>query len=117
MQKGWKIILVISIIVNIAFTCTYFFKEESQIDSTEFIERIDSLESICDSLKRNRDTIEIRIRTIDKEIEVGRREYEETRNTIINNSINDDYLFFINYLESYRERLDSINNIYSAKGN
>ena len=43
-------------------------------------------------------------------VSCSRKEYEEKYIDILSNSTSDDYVFFTDYLERNKERLDSINN-------
>lgn len=116
MNKTFKIVFSISIIINLiliyVLTCKIEVKE---FDSSEYINKIDSLELIINQTNLERDSIKKEIDTIFIKIDNNKKDYEEVRNNIINNSISEDYLFFTKYLESNKERFDSINNINSTK--
>ena len=45
-----------------------------------------------------------------KNVVIIEKEYEEKYIDILSNSTSDDYVFFTDYLERNKERLDSINN-------
>lgn len=110
MQKAWKIILAISLTTNLLLGYILYSRQNTlSPNPDEFIERIDSLELELNVLREQKDSIRVRIDTTFVEIATNTKKYEEARYTIINNSVIDDYIFFTEYLESNRERLDSIN--------
>ena len=71
----------------------------------------DSLQSKVDTLIVIKDSIQHRIDTINVTIKEVYDQYEENFSTIINNDVNEDYIFFCNYIELHRTRFDSINNL------
>lgn len=79
-------------------------------DSGEFINKIDSLESKIDSIRTLKDSVEVRIDTVTKIIEKNTIKYEESRNTILTNTTDENYLFFCNYIERNKARLSSYSN-------
>lgn len=76
----------------------------------EFIEKIDSLDSKIDSIYVVRDSICEKIDTVYVKLEDNNKQYEENFNRVINNDANEDYVFFLGYINSNRARLDSISN-------
>lgn len=92
-----------------------FYKEVYKNDSIDevnpekFINKIDSLELIVDSLSIKKEIIEKEIDTVYIEIHNNNLKYEENYNTILDNDVNEDYKFFSNYIEQYKSRFDSIN--------
>lgn len=111
MSKGWKIILFISLAVNLALG--YFLYSKSapvSLDSEQYVAKIDSLESELTFIQEHRDKVKEEIDTVYVQLQNVDKEYVETRNRVIANSLDDDYCFFIEYLERNRARLDSINN-------
>lgn len=118
MQKVWKVILVLSIATNLVLGFILFDKPHmNPTDSKVYVKKIDSLESVIDSLGIRRDSIKGKIDTVRIYLDKVNASYEEDRSVIINNSVIDDYLFFSEYLERNKARLDSINNSSTAKGN
>lgn len=118
MQKVWKVILVLSIATNLVLGFILLDKPHmNPTDSKVYIKKIDSLESVIDSLGIKRDSIKEEIDTVRIYLDKVNAGYEEDRSVIINNSVSDDYLFFSEYLERNKTRLDSINNSSTAKGN
>lgn len=118
MQKVWKVILILSIATNLVLGFILLDKPSMySTDSKVYIKKIDSLESVIDSLGIRRDSIKGEIDTIRIYLDKVNTNYEEDRSVIINNSVSDDYLFFSEYLERNKARLDSINNSSTAKGN
>lgn len=113
MQKIKDALLIISIIINIFLA--YKIYSKSVISSKEPIVEVDSLELI--TIENERDSISKEIDTVFIQLKVTEKEYEEKYNNILSNSTNDDYIFFTDYLERNRERLDSINNSLSIKEN
>lgn len=75
----------------------------------EYLNRINTLESIVDSLESRKVYIDHKIDTVEIIIEKINGQYKEDYNTIINNTPTEDYLFFVEYIKCNRERLDSIN--------
>lgn len=118
MQKVWKVILSISLVANIGFGIIVFKPEhKEELDPREYTSKIDSLGSVISSISNKRDSIREVIDTVYADLSKTEKEYEEVRDIIISNSTSDDYIFFTEYLERNRERLDSINNLKSTQGN
>ena len=115
MRKAEKVILVFLIFTSLALGYI-IFKPEKQVQTPNYSERIDSLESELSSIKSKRDSIAGRIDTTVIKIEQNEKSYKETISNIVNNTTSDDYIFFINYLKWNRERFDSINNSDSTEG-
>lgn len=109
MWEAEKVILAIFIFISLALGYIVF-KSEKQVQTPDYSERIDSLESELSSIKNKRDSIAGKIDTTVIKIEQNEKSYKETISNIINNTTSDDYIFFINYLKWNRERFDSINN-------
>lgn len=109
MNKNWVIAILAVVIILL---CCYFFSKPTIpiSDSTEYIEKIDSLESEIDSLYKVRDSITEVIDTVYVKLNDINQKHEETVNTIINNTSSEDYCFFINYINRNRSRLDSMYN-------
>lgn len=107
-----KIILVILWIVITILYCYFFRKCQVDIQTIpeESIEKIDSLGSKIDSIYIVKDSICEKIDTIYVKLEDNNKQYEENFSRVINNDANEDYVFFLNYINSNRERLDSIGN-------
>lgn len=121
MQKVSKIILAISVIANIIFAILYFKPiklGKPEYNSKEYLDKIDSLESVLHVISNRKDSIQDIIDTVYINLNKNEKDYEEIRDIIINNSIDDDYIFFSNYLQKNRARLDSISNILkTTQGN
>lgn len=111
MQKAWKIILILSIVINfiLGFILINMPKEE-EYDFDVYIEKINSLELELSSLKQVRDSVRNLIDTVFIKISDNEKDYEETHNIILSNNVTEDYLFFTEYLRQNKLRLDSINN-------
>lgn len=71
--------------------------------------RIDSIYLIKDSLVQEIDTIYY-------QLEENNSKYEEDLSTIISNTVSEDYVFFRDYINANRSRLDSIQtDLYNLK--
>lgn len=102
MQKAGKIILIISLLANIILGYIVYNKpKERDFDPSVYISKIDSLELEISFLNLSRSSLEDRIDTVFVELKVNNDKYKETYNTIINNTVNDDYIFFSEYIERY----------------
>ena len=109
--KVWKIILILSIIINIVLGFILLDKQKnSKPNFNIYTEKIDSLKFELTTLQQNRDSVRSLIDTITIKINDNKKNYEKIHNVILSNSINDDYVFFTEYLKWNNERLDSINN-------
>lgn len=107
-KKYWYILLIIAVGV-ILWQCP---RGDSPVpDVSEYVNKIDSLQSEIDSISTLRDSIDQRIDTITITIEKTHIQYEKDRNTILNNTTSEDYVFFLEYIRSNQTRIDSINNL------
>ena len=104
------IICIISIIINIILVSILFTRNHNSIDTSKYINKIDSLELEISNLEVKKDSIDKEIDTVFVELKVIEKEYEEKYIDILNNNTSDDYIFFSDYIKRNRERLDSINN-------
>lgn len=111
MSKRWKVILSISLAINLALGYL-LYNEPAPVssDSEQYIAKIDSLESELTSIQERRDEVKKEIDTIFVQLKTVDKEYAEACDRVIANSPDDDYCFFVEYLERNRARLDSINN-------
>lgn len=116
MRKSEKVILILFIINSLALGYIILKPTEKSLNSN-YSNKIDSLKSELLLIKTKRDSVNKRIDTTIVKIKQNERIYKETVNNIINNTVDDDYIFFINYLKENRERFDSINNSNTIKGN
>lgn len=111
MQRIREVILILSLITNVALGyILYSNSSKVESNSEEFIAKIDSLELELSNLEVKRDSINKEIDTVFVKLTVIEKEYEEKYINILSNSTSDDYVFFTDYLERNKERLDSINN-------
>lgn len=109
MQKAWKAVLILSITINLALGFILLSRPRSgEPDFSIYTKRIDSLE--LSTLRQTRDSVRSSIDTITIKISDNEKNYEEIRDIILSNSVNDDYVFFTEYLKQNRERFDSIDN-------
>ena len=102
MSKGYKIILFISLAINVVLSLKILTNSDFKK------EEIDSLESELVIIKEHRDEVKKEIDTVYIQLKEIQKEYVETHNGIISNSPGDDYNFFVDYLERNSTRLDSI---------
>lgn len=118
MQKVWKVIFIISITINLVLGFILLSGPNTHYtNSKEYIEKIDSLELVINSLNLKRDSIKERIDTVEISLNRVNTSYEKDRNIIINNSVSDDYFFFSEYLKRNRKRFDSLYNSPTIKRN
>lgn len=103
-------ILVLILSALLILVC-FFPKHVEIIDDTPYKNKIDSLENVINELQNKKDSIKIEIDTVYLKIADNTKRYEETRNDIINNTVNEDFLFFSNYIRKQQERFDSYDNI------
>ena len=111
-MKTERKVLAVLVILLAAAVCLFCYFYSSKVPTTqnpdEFIEKIDSLDSKIDSVYVIRDSIHEKIDTVYIKLEDNNRYYEENFNRIINNDAGEDYVFFLNYINANRARLDSI---------
>lgn len=104
MAKTCKIILVVSIITNLILGFILLSTKKSiKPNFDSYVKTIDSLELELTTLKQTRDSIRSSIDTVYVEINNNKSSYEEIRNIILSNSVNDDYLFFTEYLSKRKQ--------------
>ena len=100
----WKIIKTVVIILFLLGVLVFSLWEiQSRRDASNIEQIIDSITSKIDSIKvenitlvQKNDSIQVRI------VEVERT-YEENTNTILANSVSDDYIFFSEYVARYND--------------
>lgn len=111
MQRIKEVIFILSIVTNVALGYVlYSNSSKVESNSEEFIAKIDSLELELSNLEVKRDSVNKEIDTVFVKLTAIEKEYEEKYINILSNSTSDDYVFFTDYLERNKERLDSINN-------
>lgn len=93
---GWILVIII------------LFWLHSNKYSVESIDKIDSLNSKVDSIVIIKDSIQERVDTLYLKIKDNNSKYEENFNTILNNNSDEDYKFFLKYINSNKSRFDSI---------
>lgn len=107
-KKYWYLLLVIA--VGVILWC--WPRDDSPVpDVSEYVNKIDSLQSEIDSIATLRDSVDQRIDTITITIEKTRIKYEKDRNIILDNTTSEDYVFFLEYIRDNKARLDSINHL------
>lgn len=109
MQKAWKVVLILSITLNLALGFILLSKSKKVTPNfSTYTKKIDSLELELSTLRQTRDSVRSSIDTIIIKISDNEKNYEEIRDIILSNSVNEDYLFFTEYLS--KRGYDSINN-------
>ena len=108
-KKYWYILLIIALI-GIIFWSYPRGDSSPTPDVSIYVNKIDSLQSEIDSITTLRDSIDRRIDTVIVTIEKNHIQYEKDYTTIMNNTTSEDYVFFLEYIQSNKARLDSINN-------
>lgn len=108
-EKKVLAVLVVLWVVAVCLFC-YFYSNRVPVTQNpdEFIEKIDSLDSKIDSVYVIGDSIREKIDTVYIKLEDNNKYYEENFNRVINNDASEDYVFFLNYINANRARLDSI---------
>lgn len=113
-MKTERKVLAVLIVLWAAAVCLFCYFYSSKVPTTqnpdEFIEKIDSLDSEIDSVYAVRDSICEKIDTVYVKLENNNKQYEENFNHVINNDASEDYVFFLDYINANRARLDSISN-------
>lgn len=111
-MKTERKVLAVLVILWAAAVCLFYYFYSSKSPTTqnpdEFIEKIDSLDSKIDSVYVIGDSIREKIDTVYIKLEDNNKYYEENFNRVINNDASEDYVFFLNYINANRARLDSI---------
>lgn len=109
-KKYWYIFLIIITLGVILWWC--WPRNDPKIpEVSQYVNKIDSLQSEINSITVLRDSIDQRIDTITITIEKTHIQYEKDRDIILNNTTSEDYMFFLEYIRSNKARLDSINNL------
>lgn len=109
MSKAAKIFTILIVLYLVWFTF-YLYQTNKKLDSKELIEQIDSLESKSVILQHKNDSIDQVIDTIYITLKENNKRYEENSNVIINNSVDENYMFFTNYINRNKARFDSLYN-------
>lgn len=111
-MKTERKVLAVLIFLWAAAVCLFCYFYSNRAPATqnpdELIEKIDSLDSKIDSVYVIRDSICEKIDTVYVKLEDNNKYYEENFNRVINNDASEDYVFFLNYINANRARLDSI---------
>lgn len=109
MRRIKKIILILSIITNVALGyILYSNSSKIESNSEEFIAKVDSLKLELSNLEVKRDSVNKEIDTVFVKLTVIEKEYEEKYINILSNSTGDDYVFFTDYLRKNILRRDSL---------
>lgn len=111
MKTERKVLAVLIVLwaAAVCLSCYFYSNRVSAIQNPdEFIEKIDSLDSKIDNVYVIRDSICEKIDTVYVKLEDNNKYYEENFNRVINNDASEDYVFFLDYINANRARLDSI---------
>lgn len=112
-EKTRKALLIslIFLIVIILGVILWYPRGNSVVleDTSKYIDQIDSLQREIDRVNSLKDSIDHKIDTVTIRIIENKVQYEKDRNTILNNTTSEDYVFFTEYVRANRARLDSIN--------
>lgn len=109
-RKLWLILLIVASYIGLVYVGCLLLRPKTVQNPEESIERIDSLESKIDSIYIVKDSIQEKIDTVYIKLEENNKQYEEDFNNILNNDGSEDLLFFLDYINSNKTRLDSISN-------
>lgn len=93
--------IIILILIGICLLLCFNINEPEL--NTELTQKIDSLNTVVDSLKLNRTIIVQKIDSSKNRIKIIKQGYEKERNIIINQSTDSDCMFFENYISNYYE--------------
>ena len=92
------------IIFIIGFMVGYLFPKETHIiNDKEYLNKIDSLEFIINNNKNIIDSVNYEIDTIFIRIKDNKQNYEQIRDSILDNTVNEDLLFFSKYIQEYNK--------------
>lgn len=103
--------IIIGVIIAILVGIIIYLIPKKSDNITPYYSRIDSLSKQIDSLSLKRDSINRQIDTVSIILNNTYIKYEKARNTIINNTTGEDFLFFQQYIDENKQRLDSANNL------
>ena len=107
--KRYKLIFIFIIIVVAGFLFSNYYIHKNETLYPE----IQRLDSVADTIRKNNDSIIIRIKENSEKLSSIRLNYEKDSITIINQSIDSDFEYFTNYLE----RFYGYNNSNTIKAN
>lgn len=108
MKNKWIIFCILWCLLLLLLL--YQKQNSDNINLKNYKKCIDSLELIIINQDILKDSIQNEIDTVYIKIKDNSIKHETMHNIIINNSISNDYIFFLEYLTKNRSRLDSINN-------
>ena len=106
---------IITLLTVVIFLLIVIFILQSDKQQVQYKDQIDSLNLESVILNHKRDSISHKIDTVVIKLKENEIVYKETTHSIINNTVNEDYIFFVNYLKQHKERFDSIINSDSIK--
>ena len=102
----WSILILLTLVVaGWGIIALLLRNHIAEIQSTE---RIENIQSQVDSVYVIKDSIQERIDTVYVRLENNNKQYEKDVNRILTNDANEDRMFFLEYINTNRDRLDSI---------
>lgn len=102
----WSIIILVALVIAAGGIIALLLRKHNvEIQSTE---RIENIQSQVDSIYVVKDSIQERIDTVYVKLENNNKQYEKDVNHILANDANEDRMFFLEYINFNRARLDSI---------
>lgn len=104
----WAIVALVIVVLGIII-----FKSCSHSEKVEPPTKVEVLQSQIDSITNVKDSIRERIDTIYIKLETNNKQYEKDVNRVLNNDVNEDMRFFLDYINANRARLDSISSSLS----
>lgn len=91
----------IIICILLGITLLYLFIKSSSENTAinkQYEHSLDSLNNVCDSLKRIKDSEKDTIKKVDNNITIIKKKYEKVYNTVLTQSTDSDCIFFTEYL-------------------
>lgn len=106
----WSIIILATLVIAAGGIIAFLLhKHNVEVPSTE---RIEHIQSQVDSVYVVKDSIRERIDTVYVKLENNNKQYEKDVNRVLDNDVNEDRVFFLEYINSNRARLDSISHSF-----
>ena len=91
--------VIIALLITIVILLGYILLKPTKVIDTS--NKLDSLKTELKYIKNKRDSVKERIDTVNIIIKENEKHYKEVVSTIISNNVNDDYVFFLNYLQRF----------------
>lgn len=107
----WSII-ILSIMVCVAGCLIGVLLRNHEKTELPTTEKIEQIQTEIDSIYTVRDSIKERIDTVYIKLENNNKQYEKDVNHVLGNDADEDLIFFRDYINANRTRLDSISNSF-----